>query len=71
MRPEESELEAAICLDCGNEFWPEATGSYPLGMDAAICTECAMRRGGVYDADNDAWPQEPEVRDLEDQLPAP
>ena len=68
MRPE-SDLDAAVCFDCGASFFPEATGSYPVGMEAAICTECAMRRGGVYDADNDAWPLEPDVGDLEKRVP--
>jgi hypothetical protein len=68
MRPE-SDLDAEVCFDCGSAFFPEATGSYPLGMEAAICTECAMRRGGVYDAENDAWPREPDVRDLEVRVP--
>lgn len=55
------------CTDCGQDIGLEASGSYEGTEGVALCWACALRRGGVYDADRDRWLVTPEVGDLGDE----
>jgi hypothetical protein len=59
--------EPTACLQCGAELWPEVDRAFPVGPDAYLCFECAERRGGVYDADEDRWVVAPTVAGLGDE----
>lgn len=54
----------AVCLDCGEQFDVVRERGFPLSEADAICPACAMRRGGVYDENEDKWETEPDVSDL-------
>jgi len=68
----ERDTEAALgsaCADCGAVIEPEAAQSYAFGEQAVLCWECAIRRGGSYDADEEVWTTPPAVADLPDSRP--
>ncbi|HVU00529.1 MAG TPA: hypothetical protein VHE30_02215 [Polyangiaceae bacterium] len=64
---EETE-ELIECADCGALIADGGDASFPYGEGGVLCFECAIRRGGQYDADADRWTVPPELSDLE---PAP
>ena len=51
------------CIACGALVDPRE-GVYGFGTESGICLQCALRRGGVYDAAYDRWTQSPDVSDL-------
>ena len=57
--------QLAICLDCGAEVSAATDRSYGFGGIGVLCWECAVRRGGTYDAERDHWTVSPQVADLE------
>jgi hypothetical protein len=65
-REEASQL--SVCLDCGAEISSATGRSYAFGGSGVLCWECALRRGGSYDAERDDWSVEPGVRDLEREV---
>jgi hypothetical protein len=60
--------EFGACLDCGTETSPAAGRSYAFGSSGVLCWECALRRGGSYDAERDDWSVAPQVGDLEREV---
>jgi hypothetical protein len=38
--------------------------SYAFGYQSAMCFDCAVRRGGSYDAVNERWATLPRIDDL-------
>ncbi len=52
------------CAECGAEIFLEVDRTYPLTPEAALCFDCATRRGGAYDELDDRWVRPPEVADL-------
>lgn len=66
MRQDEwNELER--CIDCGALIAPGPDRAYALSDEAFLCFECAVRRGGIYDSDQDRWVVEPDVADEPDE----
>jgi hypothetical protein len=61
-RSEEGSL--ARCADCRAEIDPGRDRGFGLGEGAALCFECAQRRGGVWDETHDRWSEEPHLRGL-------
>lgn len=59
--------EASACVDCGEELWPDVGRAFACGPDTYLCFECAERRGGVYEADEDRWTVPPDVSELPDE----
>lgn len=61
--PEEQWVE---CAECGSLI-PEGAPSFAFGPDPGevLCFECAVRRGGKYDALEDHWTTLPDTSDLE------
>ena len=59
--------EASTCLNCGVELWPDVDRAFASGPGAYLCFECAERRGGVFDADEDSWTVAPDVSGLVDE----
>ncbi|MEN8182092.1 MAG: hypothetical protein ABFS46_06110 [Myxococcota bacterium] len=55
--------ELLSCVDCGALVDPRE-GVYGFGTEGVICFECALRRGGEYDAARDRWTKLPDVSDL-------
>lgn len=65
---DQDEREAAFtCIDCGATIWADGDRSFVSGPDTYLCFECAERRGGVYDEDEDRWTVSPDVSDLPDE----
>jgi hypothetical protein len=60
-----SELEQATpCADCGAPILTGAEPSYDFGENALLCSTCAGKRGGSYDARQERWVHPPRVSDL-------
>ena len=62
-RSEESKI--TFCADCGAEIAPESERGFGLGGGAALCFECAVRRGGRWDEARDCWAADPSLAGLE------
>jgi hypothetical protein len=63
-----SELDqAAECADCGAPVLSGAEAGFGFGEDAVLCSTCATRRGGSYDARQERWVQAPRFADLLDE----
>jgi hypothetical protein len=60
-----SEEDFLRCVDCGASVEPTADQLFTFGATGALCGECAMRRGGVYDAQRDDWVEEPSLEGLD------
>jgi len=67
MEPKDFELDEyeARCSDCRQGLPLSTERCCSLGELTTLCWECALRRGGVYDADQDRWSVLPDVGDLE------
>jgi len=59
--------ELTDCCDCGAVIEAEAERPFTVSDDEVLCFECAVRRGGVYDAAEDRWTVAPDVADLPDE----
>lgn len=57
----------APCASCGEVISPATDGGFAYGTQGVLCWECAIRRGGSYDADQDRWTTPPDVSDLPDE----
>jgi hypothetical protein len=66
MHREESE-ELTTCADCGATVSASAEPCYGFGAQGFVCFECALRRGGSYDSDQDRWSIPPDVADLQSE----
>jgi hypothetical protein len=63
-RSEADEEWLARCADCGSELMPESVETYHFGVSGELCSACAERRGGTFDADRDEWTSPPDLSDL-------
>lgn len=52
------------CSDCGAVIAAGAERGFLFGSDGVLCWECALRRGGAYDARHECWTRSPRVDDL-------
>ena len=55
------------CWACGASIAPEIDRAFAISDDAYLCFECAVRRGGVFDDEEDRWTIPPIVLDLPDE----
>lgn len=62
-RSEERSL--STCADCGATMRAEAQEGFTFGTRGVLCLECAARRGGSYDAQQDRWTVAPDLEGLE------
>lgn len=63
--------EGTECAECGEPVAQGADEGFAFGEQLVLCFECAMRRGGVYDAEVDAWVRAPKLDGLSlDELEA-
>jgi hypothetical protein len=58
--------ELTECCECGAEVVPAIDSAYVLD-GAVLCFDCAVRRGGDYDAEEERWTVAPRVSDLPDE----
>lgn len=58
------EEQAGTCVECGAETRPGLEGAFTFGASGVLCPSCAAGRGGVYDAERDAWTREPDYGDF-------
>ena len=52
------------CLECGATISAVVDRVFAVGCDDVICMECAERRGGEYDEEEDRWKITPQIDDL-------
>jgi hypothetical protein len=59
---EESELgELMRCVACGVEINPAIDRGFEASPDRVLCSNCAERRGGVWDEARSTWSREPDL----------
>lgn len=62
----ERDEAATQCTDCSRDLGID--GSQVFSSDGvSLCWECALKRGGVFDAKQDRWTRPPDVSDLPDE----
>lgn len=66
MHREEDELREN-CVICGIPVAAGIDRGFSYGPSSVLCQSCAIRRGGVYDAERDRWEREPDLRGLPDE----
>ena len=54
----------SLCMECGEEIWPERERSFLVSGDDALCYACAAKRGGSYDELHDRWTEAPHLKGL-------
>ena len=69
MEQEEWESDVTECAACGVDISVGTDPVYAFGQQEALCFECAIARGGQYDADEDRWLVSPRTGDLEKAAP--
>jgi hypothetical protein len=52
------------CADCGAPILAGAEDGFGFGESAMLCSTCAAKRGGSYDARQERWVRQPRVADL-------
>ena len=63
MHREESE-RLASCVECGATVAVGPDRSYSFGLEAVLCWDCSLRRGGQWCDEEDRWKEPPRVADL-------
>ena len=63
----ERDEDVVECWECGAAISPGADRTYAISDEEFLCCECAVRRGGVYDENEDRWLVLPKVDDLQDE----
>ncbi len=63
---ERSELPT-ICADCGLDTGLDDSRAFEVTDDEVLCWACALRRGGVFDAEQERWTVPPDLADLPDE----
>jgi hypothetical protein len=63
----EEEDELTECAECGDEIAPATDEAFAFGETGVLCLECALQRGGVYDALEDRWTRTPDLSGLWDE----
>lgn len=60
-----SEAEDLVeCLQCGAEVALGADRVFAVTDDDALCFECAIARGGIYEEHHDVWTKAPDLSGL-------
>jgi len=57
-------IAVECCLDCGAEVVAYAARAFAIGSRGALCFDCAVRRGGLYDEITDRWDRDPTLDGL-------
>jgi hypothetical protein len=55
------------CCDCGASIAPAIDRAFGLNDEEFLCFDCAVLRGGVYDAREERWTVAPNVTGLPDE----
>lgn len=63
----EREEAPALCSDCNRDLGVDPTLFYEATSGAQLCWDCAIRRGGTFDAKQDRWVIRPDISDLPDE----
>lgn len=63
----EGDESPAVCTDCNGDLGLDPSLRYDGGNGVRLCWECALRRGGTFDAKQDRWVALPDISDLPDE----
>ncbi len=63
MHREEAECEAP-CAECGALLVAAVDRGFAFAEAGVLCFECALKRGGRFDAEEERWTVDPRVADL-------
>lgn len=62
---DKSSVPVDRCLECGAALFVSPIPYFPIdGGERSLCAECAVRRGGRFDAVQQAWIPLPTLADL-------
>lgn len=64
---QENREERDVCVSCGVRVAPESERAFGFGAGNVLCSECAIERGGRYDAGRDTWDVAPSLGGLADE----
>lgn len=65
---QQEELDELVdCWECGATVSPSEDPVFQFSDEGVLCFECAVRRGGKYDAVDDCWTRAPSTNDLPDE----
>jgi hypothetical protein len=64
---ESEERELVVCAVCGTSLSVAGDRAYGFGADSALCWDCAVARGGRYDAVHERWEVPPRTDGLRDR----
>lgn len=56
--------EMIDCAVCGATVDSRGSSSFAFGPESALCFDCAIGRGGKFDAGEDRWVEPPRISDL-------
>jgi hypothetical protein len=56
--------EGVACAACGTVVDLVGGNAYAYGSESALCFDCAVERGGRFDAQQDRWVEAPGLADL-------
>ena len=66
MEREEWNEGFAQCAVCGAAIAEGAEPSFAFAQQGVLCFECAIARGGEFDAPQDRWTASPDLAGLEE-----
>jgi recombinational DNA repair protein (RecF pathway) len=61
------EYELTDCCDCGATIVPATDRAFALNDNEFLCFDCAVRRGGAFDAAQERWTVPPDVANVPDE----
>jgi hypothetical protein len=59
--------ELVQCVDCRAMIAPGPDRAFAISDDDFLCFACSIRRGGLFDYDEDSWIVAPNVADEPDE----
>ena len=59
--------ELVDCIECHATIAAERDRAFAVTEDEWLCFECATRRGGVWDDEEDEWTTTPDLTGLYDE----
>ena len=59
--------ELVDCIECRATIAPERDRAFAITDDVYLCFDCAVKRGGVWNEDQDEWSTAPNLGNIADE----
>lgn len=53
-----------VCIECERSLDTAFDPTFLIEEEDVLCLDCAIKRGGLYDAGHETWLRAPDVNDL-------